>query len=191
MFSIEIIYSLSYFPSLGTSECLVGQIISLQSLGFKGRTKLLFHFSMSLFVFLLSDCTGLSPVLQQTSCLALCNRQQEEFGSLDGCCCSKKCCIPTLGLGGGALHTKPGQCRALQQDQEPYRVTHSTGPVKCTAPSSSSSLVLLLHQWCYAHPERLSSRELNILSLVYSAHPELWLHIHRVSISIARCQEQS
>lgn len=44
---------------------LVGQIISLQSLGLKGRTKLLFHFSMSLFVFLLSDCTGPSPALQQ------------------------------------------------------------------------------------------------------------------------------
>lgn len=169
----------------------MGQIIFLQSLGLKGRSKFLFHFSMSLFVFLLSDCTDPSPALHQHqlfSSLSQARRGVWLFGWM-------------------LLHPNPwgweeGLCTPSQGSAEPFSRTWSTqsytlhrASAVTTPSSSSSSLLLLLHQSCYAHPERLSSWELNILSSnlfsTTSVLLGLWLHIHRVPISIAGCQEQS
>lgn len=76
---------------------------------------------------------------------ALHNRQEEEFGFLDGCCCSKNCCISILGA------ARRGSAHQAMPVRSPPALTRRPGElhtpqgelVRCTTPSSSS--LVLLH----------------------------------------------
>lgn len=99
-----------------------------------------------------------APFFNSNSYSALHNRQEEEFGSLDGCCCSKNCCIPILGAGrrGSAYQARPvhsppaGPC-ALDS-YTLHKVTQ-----KQQLPSLPPCLFPSYAECCYSHPERLSN----------------------------------
>lgn len=82
-----------------------------------------------------------------TSCSAPCNRQ--EFGSLDGCCCSNNCCIPILGAGrrGSAHQARPVQSPSAGPGAPESYTLHRASAVHHTQqqqlPCSPPALVLL------------------------------------------------
>lgn len=68
------------------------------------------------------------------------------------------------------LHTQPGQCRALQQNQEHYRVTHSKGQCSALHPAAAAALfsctdaAMLIQRGCPAG-------NLTAFLLIYSVQP--------------------